>query len=642
MNEDSPNDPEAPDIDRLLALSRRGLLTAGAVGLGLAGVDTATADHGGDSNAANSKFAVKEHDHSGHFDTATRLGESAPVESIRTEQVNDAAYPQTAEDIKGTIESAPNGQTIFLPSAQDEYEIDNPINIIGQTIKVVGTTGGGILKKANDRPMFDIRGGQCTFSGVRVHGLGGSTGSTDGWYTDEEQRVGRIYFHECEARHCGRDGFHLESANVSYFESCQPWSNWRDGFFIGGTNANASTFVAFDANGNGRHGINVTRAYNTTLIGGYSARNGTRARVDNDMRGAGYHLNSNHIHAHGIGGEANNAGVIVGERGQQGNIFVGNLAKGVLNNSEGVNVWGANPDVGLNFGGLTGNYLGVSSPKTASSWQTNQDPRNGDYVAKPSGVDGQDVNFRLDGDANSDFENAVPGQGVRLTTTDNSAQYRLRVDNDGNLVTEEVPYDPAAGGLAIENRSLTVDGSLDELEGVPPTFTVAEDFSVFRGEPTVSGQLWITWDADALYLVGDLTDDTHSQENSGSDLYRGDSLQFAFSPGEPGESDVWDETDVALTPEGPQVVRRKIPAGSSELLDVPIEVVRDESANRTVYEVAYPWEEFEVDAANDVISLALTIIDYDGDSETGLLEQSGGIFGGKENAEFAEADLIEN
>jgi len=71
-------------------------------------------------------------------------------------------------------------------------------------------------------------------------------------------------------------------------------------------------------------------------------------------------------------------------------------------------------------------------------------------------------------------------------------------------------------------------------------------------------------------------------------------------------------------------------------------VVRDESANRTVYEVAYPWEEFEVDAANDVISLALTIIDYDGDSETGLMEQSGGIFGGKENAEFAEADLIEN
>lgn len=197
----------------------------------------------------------------------------------------------------------------------------------------------------------------------------------------------------------------------------------------------------------------------------------------------------------------------------------------------------------------SGTDIGVSSPKTASSWRTNQDPRTGDYVARPSGADGAEVNFRLDGEA-SDFENAVAGQGLRLTTPDNTAQYRLRVDKDGNLVTEEVPYDPEAGGLALENRSLTIDG--------------------------------------------------------------------------------------------PQVVLRPLPGGDAEPVDIPVEVVRDEGANRTVYEVAYPWEEFEVDAGNDVISLALTIIDYDGDTETGLLEQSGGIFGGKDNSEFVRADLVGN
>lgn len=173
----------------------------------------------------------------------------------------------------------------------------------------------------------------------------------------------------------------------------------------------------------------------------------------------------------------------------------------------------------------------------------------------------------------------VNGEGARVVgcdapvdAADVSSVLDLSLDTGG--------LDPSTGSTtayAIPNQTLTIDGDVSELAGTKG-LTVEEDFEVFKSDPTVSGPLWLTWDQDYLYLAADLADDDHVQQYDGGETWKQDLIQAAIASGEPGDADAWDEMDIALTPDGPQVYRRVLPDGSpAEVLDsAKTEIVRTE------------------------------------------------------------------
>lgn len=618
-----------PNVTRRQAL---GGLLGGSALLGTTGTASAQEGSGG------SPWAPDEHDHSGADGTATRLGERAPVESIRSKQVNNDLRPRTATGIKDAIETAASGARVYLPTEKKRYEIDNPITVGEKVLRVIGgarsTSRGrnprghrGLLQKKNDAPLFDASGGSVTFENVVVSGLG-NAGSTPGWVTAADAFT-RLGMYNCRAAKCGGDGFHFENANTSYFANCQAHSNGGNGFFIGGTNANASTIVSFNGFSNSGHGIAVDGAYGTTLIGGYNAMND----------GHGWYLNSDRIYGFGLGGEKNDQMIHIGADAT-GGFIVALQTKQIINKGTDVTVWDSAPNLKLSTGGASGAYLNLQNPSVPEQWESYVNG-SGDYITENEGPKDAVGDFVLAG-AGSDFANADAGQGLILTTPDGASHYRLRLDNAGTLVTEEADFQTVTG-YPVPKQSMTIDGDTSELSDTPG-LDVESDFVVYKRDPTLSGTVWVTWDDSNLYLAADLTDDKHTHPKTGTGaIYSNDVLDLAVAPGDPGEAGTFTQIDAAMTPEGPQVIKARWP-GEGEIgqIDIPTRIVRNDETDQTVYEVAVPWSELPVTPDADAFSLGLAIRDVDeGTNKTGFVEWGSATLGGKDPEDLRRAELID-
>ena len=75
----------------------------------------------------------------------------------------------------------------------------------------------------------------------------------------------------------------------------------------------------------------------------------------------------------------------------------------------------------------------------------------------------------------NDVRVAGAGNGAVLTTPDGSSQYRVRVDNDGNLVTEQVEDEESSRSGVVDSFE---DGDFAEYEGATDAYTI-------NGEPPV-------------------------------------------------------------------------------------------------------------------------------------------------------------
>jgi hypothetical protein len=162
----------------------------------------------------------------------------------------------------------------------------------------------------------------------------------------------------------------------------------------------------------------------------------------------------------------------------------------------------------------------------------------------------------------------------------------------------------------------------------------------YGGESDLDGELWVTHDDEQLYLTATIQDETHYQEEVGQNIWRGDSIQFGIAP---LRGDTFDEVNIALTPEGPQVYRTSQPVQtqSGYLEAATVDVVRDEAAETTTYEVAIPWDALRASPEHDAFRTAIIVNDNDGEGREGYIWWGADIGSSKNVDPFVTGQLVD-
>ena len=214
----------------------------------------------------------------------------------------------------------------------------------------------------------------------------------------------------------------------------------------------------------------------------------------------------------------------------------------------------------------------------------------------------------------------------------------------------------AAGGLSLDyegsliavtslaRQSMVVDGEPDDLTPIPFIELPNQgriEIPDYGGARDLGGDVRVTWDEEHLYIAAAIRDNRFSQNQSQGQIWLGDSIQFAFSPGMPGDSADWHEFGMALTPDGPQLYRwTGIGQPAGLVAGAPLSIVRNEALSETRYELALPWEELApIVPADGAFAFSLLINDDDGDGRRGWIEWGGGIGGGKNPAQYLPVRL---
>jgi len=189
-------------------------------------------------------------------------------------------------------------------------------------------------------------------------------------------------------------------------------------------------------------------------------------------------------------------------------------------------------------------------------------------------------------------------------------------------------------------KTVTIDGVIDNDAGTP-LVNLASDGTVqmnaYGGSNDLNGDVWLHWDQQNLYLAANIQDDVFAQDSANDAIWQGDALQFSISQGTPGESALWSELGVALTPQGPQMYRWSDAMGVTPgpLTEAQVEVVRNESNQSTIYELAIPWTAIAPFTPEDGgLSVSLLANDNDGQGRKGYIEWGSGIGAEKNNALF--------
>ena len=236
-------------------------------------------------------------------------------------------------------------------------------------------------------------------------------------------------------------------------------------------------------------------------------------------------------------------------------------------------------------------------------------PSAGTLEARLPGVPGgkvrQAYKLAANGQTTStlDLQQAAPEAGRTYTLT-------LAVREQGGLPhrwTQPVAFTdfgPAPAGLKI-------DGDLGEWAQVPAIALTGREHVVrqpglYRGRADLAAKVRCTWDARALYLAVDVTDDVFVQDYTGFNTWKGDCLQVGLDT-EPGggkeltgnlladtASRTNVELDLALTSSGPQVYRTLSPDAAR----LPVRLLTGSEAQLAVkrvegglrYEAALPWQ----------------------------------------------------
>lgn len=156
-------------------------------------------------------------------------------------------------------------------------------------------------------------------------------------------------------------------------------------------------------------------------------------------------------------------------------------------------------------------------------------------------------------------------------------------------------------------------------------------------EVDLGGSFHLEWDSEGLSVVADVIDDDHVAAGTAAQLWAGDSLQFAASPGLPGSSTSRVELGAALLDSG-AAVHSFTPAGVVPTASA--EIVHDEVAATTSYRVHLPWGVLGVHPDDGVFSFSLVLNDNDAGTRDGFVEWGSGIGGRKETADFLPLTLI--
>lgn len=185
----------------------------------------------------------------------------------------------------------------------------------------------------------------------------------------------------------------------------------------------------------------------------------------------------------------------------------------------------------------------------------------------------------------------------------------------------------------------SIDGDLKEWTSVSPIFLGKENM-LAKGETTftwggnedLSARIYLGYDDENLYLACETTDNIFHQKYSGSNIWKGDSIQFTIDPlnneGELLQSDDYDYA-FALTSSGPYVHCMKSPA-VQDLKDISLMIkYKGEGKKETyidpalgdmkgaidhglVYEAKIPWKYIYPFKASGIFGINFLIPDNDG------------------------------
>lgn len=239
---------------------------------------------------------------------------------------------------------------------------------------------------------------------------------------------------------------------------------------------------------------------------------------------------------------------------------------------------------------------------------------------------------------------AIP---ITNTPSGSATKIKLKVDlgQAGNYSYEgSVEFNPIFMG------TVQVDGTPDPaITATAPVIDLAKGtnkITGYQGASDLSGNIWLHYDRDNLYLTAKITDNTWATPFASSNIWQNDSIQFGIVSGLAGQSTDWYEYGLSQTADGPLIYRWTAPKGkpTGAVNNGNLQITRDEATHVTAYELALPWSELTpVKAAKDgVISFSLLVNDNDGSGRRGWIEWGSGIGEGKQLSKFRPMEWVKD
>ncbi|MBP3360610.1 MAG: hypothetical protein J6N52_07140 [Clostridia bacterium] len=155
----------------------------------------------------------------------------------------------------------------------------------------------------------------------------------------------------------------------------------------------------------------------------------------------------------------------------------------------------------------------------------------------------------------------------------------------------------------------------------------------------------LMWDNENLYMAVIVKDNVFCQGYTNSDVWQGDSLQFAFSDPKKEKTDasICTAMSIALTNYGTEVRRGLSDYGAEAcMLSLNASAVRSEDG--IIYELEIPWKEIfyegYIPKAGESIGFSLLMNDNDGAGRRGGMQYGEGIYFGRDFNKFKDLKLI--
>ena len=207
-----------------------------------------------------------------------------------------------------------------------------------------------------------------------------------------------------------------------------------------------------------------------------------------------------------------------------------------------------------------------------------------------------------------------------------------------NMDTFEIDYLPNTLGLGrnlpvMRTTNMTIDGSLNDWSEHTVVNLPVDSQQLWRpvlwqGVDAHSGIVMLAYDDNSLYMALEVTDDIHHPDDT---YWQGDSIQVAFGQG----LQFGPELGFLLNKEGiSQVIHPAADLG--ELID--FEAVR--TGNKTVYEIALPWETIHGEKPEESFLFNVLINDNNGTGRANYIEWTPGIGQSKNSEDFVELVLV--
>lgn len=232
----------------------------------------------------------------------------------------------------------------------------------------------------------------------------------------------------------------------------------------------------------------------------------------------------------------------------------------------------------------------------------------------------------LPGEATAAAEaQATNAPGVEATTPNDGPTLAPTVTLSGAFATP--PQPPPASDVVSPRAATppTVDGDPADWAGLP---TYASPYVVFTdnswdGSDDLAASWQVTWDDANLYLLVNVADDIHAQNQTGNQTFRGDSVELqidADRAGDYGPSLSPDDFQISLSPGDfatiPPSAFRFQGTPDGKMLDAAtphgITLAAVSTGNGYVLEAAIPWRDLNLTpAAGLVIGLAVNVNDND-------------------------------